>query len=102
MFRIAMALAVIATMCVLSPERSSRSDSVAADKGQAPGGPPSLDSVATHAAGQIWAKARGTVEDEASAALIPAAREAASAGLDKVRKVVAVSQAPLEMPPLRR
>lgn len=98
MLRVTLALAIITGLCVLSPVRDSRRDSAAAN-GPGAAEPAGGESLVARAAGGMISLAGGRSHE--TAASVAAAREAA-ATLDGIRRIVAVPQTPLEMPPLRR
>jgi hypothetical protein len=103
MFRVIAGIAIITTMCVFSPVRESRNDS-----GSTGAWPPaslsaSLDVLTGTAGGAARTKAADASRQAVEAALAPVAREAASAGVESVRRVIIPNPAvPVDMPPLRR
>jgi hypothetical protein len=103
MFRVIAGIAIITTMCVLSPVRESRNDS-----GSTGAWPPaslsaSLDVLTGVAGGATRINAADAGREAVGAALAPGAREAASAELENVRRVIIPNPAvPVDMPPLRR
>ena len=103
MFRAVAAIAIITTMCVLSPERDSKNDSDATRSWPPSALSASLD-VLTGAAANGTARPTETGgREDAAALLVPVARGAASAGLDHVRKIVIPPPSThVDMPPLRR
>lgn len=98
MLRATFAIAIITTLCVLSPVREARRDSGSFDLSQV-AVPAGMETLVAAAAGQALslASARG----HESAATIPAGREPWGTAPEGIRRVVAVPQTPLEMPPLR-
>jgi hypothetical protein len=104
MFRAIAGLAIITTMCVLSPERDSKNDSHTTRSWPPTTLSASLDVLAGTAPNPGLSKALESSQREAVATALPAvAREAATQGLENVRRIV-IPPASLhvEMPPLRR
>ena len=91
-------------MCVLSPERDSKNDSYATRSWPPSTLSASLDVLAGTAPNPGLSKVIEAGQREAVAAALPAAaREAASQGLENVRKIVIPPPVVhVDMPPLRR
>jgi hypothetical protein len=90
-------------MCVLSPERDSKNDSQATRAWPPSALSASLDILTGAAPNPTLSKVTEAGHREAVAAFPAAAREAASAGLESVRRIVIPPPSvPLDMPPLRR
>ena len=107
MFRAVLGLAVITTLCVLSPERESRRSSAPSQAGADSIPSASLDYLSALAARAALAlpdvgESNDTPAPPAALAGA-AARQAAAAGVEGIRKIVIPPPPiPVEMPPLRR
>jgi hypothetical protein len=104
MFRAVTALAIITTICVLSPVRESKNDSDTTRSWPPSSLSASLD-VLTGAASKSSAVglSDSARRETAAALLLPAARESAAAELESVRKIMMPpSPVHVDMPPLRR
>jgi hypothetical protein len=104
MFRTVAGLAIITTMCVLSPERDSKNDSTTTHSWPPSAFSASLDTLAGSAVNPALSKVVEAGRREAIAVALPAAgREAAASGLETIRRIVIPPPAiHVEMPPLRR
>ncbi len=107
MFRAVLGLAVITTLCVLSPERESKRSSAPSQAGADSVPAPSLDFLSA-----LAAKAALALPDAGDSNDTPApqtalagaaAKHAAAAGVEGIRKIVIPPPPiPVDMPPLRR
>ena len=104
MFRIVAGIAIIATMCVLSPVRESKRDSDQPRSWPPPSLSASLDVLTGAAATGAASRVIEPIGREAASAMAaPAARAALAGGAETVRRIVIPPPtAPIDMPPLRR